>query len=102
MNGTDNHVHLLTSLRLRSAIPDQIRDVKALSSKWINETYKDQFGFAWQTGYSLFAVSKSVQPAVEEYIAGQAEHHRKRTFEEELIAILELHGVEYDPRFVFD
>ncbi len=36
------------------------------------------------------------------YIANQAEHHKRRSYEEQFIALLQKSGVEYDPRYVFD
>jgi hypothetical protein len=33
---------------------------------------------------------------------GQPEHHRKRDFKEELVALLRAHGVEFDGRYLFD
>jgi hypothetical protein len=62
----------------------------------------DEMGrFAWQQGYGGFGVSKSNIAAAVRYIQNQEQHHRKMTFEEEFIALLEKHGVEYDPRYVF-
>jgi len=57
--------------------------------------------FAWQEGYGAFSVSPSNVPQVAAYIAKQAEHHRKMTFEDEFIALLKRHGIEYDPRYVW-
>jgi hypothetical protein len=57
--------------------------------------------FTWQQGYSGFGVSKSNIAAVVRYIQNQEQHHKKMTFEEEFIALLEKHGIEYDPRYVF-
>ena len=102
MSGTDNHVHLLVDLTAKLALCDQIRDIKANSSGWIRQTLPGMKDFAWQDGYGAFTVSKSLQPAVERYIARQVEHHRTCTFEEELIALLDRAGIEYDRRFVFD
>ena len=34
------------------------------------------------------------------YIRDQEEHHRKVGFIEEVVAFLDKHGVEYDPRYV--
>jgi len=99
MNGNENHVHLLASLTPAQALSDQVRDIKAISSAWIK---REVPRFAWQNGYSAFTVSRSIQPAMERYIAAQVEHHRTRTFEEELVELLEKAGVDYDPRFVFD
>lgn len=58
--------------------------------------------FAWQEGYAVFSVSKSLEPAVKEYIERQAEHHRERDYNDELLALLNAHGVEFDGRYVFD
>jgi REP-associated tyrosine transposase len=58
--------------------------------------------FSWQEGYAAFSVSKSKENAVIEYIRNQDEHHKRTSFEEELLDLLRMHGVEYDPRYVFD
>ena len=57
--------------------------------------------FAWQKGYGAFGVSESNWSALMRYIANQAEHHKKRSFEDEFIAFLKRHKVEYDPKYVF-
>ena len=58
--------------------------------------------FAWQEGYSVFTVSKSAQESVRVYIMNQKEHHRQRDYKEELLALLNLHEIEFDERYVFD
>lgn len=55
----------------------------------------------WQQGYAVFSVSASIMPAVVRYIQNQEAHHRKMSFEEELIALLGKHGMEFDPKYVF-
>jgi hypothetical protein len=35
------------------------------------------------------------------YIARQKEHHQRRDFQAEFVALLKKHRVEYDPRFVW-
>ena len=50
----------------------------------------------------MFSVSKSSEANVKAYIDTQAEHHKKRDFAEELLALLDAHGIEYDERFVLD
>jgi REP element-mobilizing transposase RayT len=99
-NAIPDHIHALAILHPKHAISDMLRDIKAISSDWVHEQGTREF--AWQNGYSAFTVSKSVAQSVEEYIARQIEHHTKQSFEEELIALLEKHGIDYDPRFVFD
>ncbi|MGO8732546.1 MAG: hypothetical protein ACLQVM_07120 [Terriglobia bacterium] len=57
---------------------------------------------AWQTGYTAFSVSHSNLVSVKNYIANQEAHHRKMTFQKEVLAFLKKHEIEYDPRYVFD
>jgi REP element-mobilizing transposase RayT len=102
MNGVADHVHMLGVLHPKHAVSDIFRDVKAISCDWIHENVPQMNDFAWQTGYSAFSVSQSNAAVVERYIAGQAGHHRKQTFEEELIALLERHGIEFDRKYVLD
>jgi putative transposase len=73
--------------------------IKGASSRWMNETGKD--GFAWQEGYGAFTVGVSQKANTIAYIRSQPEHHRRRSFEEEFIAFLKKHRVEYDPRYVW-
>ena len=75
--------------------------VKAVSSKWIHETYSDAGPFAWQSGYAAFTVSQSAAEKVAAYIENQEEHHRNQTFDDEYKAFLDRHYIEYDDRFVF-
>ncbi|HOF17634.1 MAG TPA: transposase [Phycisphaerae bacterium] len=102
MNGPADHVHFLGILHPKHAFSDLFRDVKAITSNWIHESFPAMQNFAWQAGYSAFSVSQSQLGAVKSYIARQEEHHRKRSFEEELVALLEKHGLEYDRKYVFD
>jgi len=102
MNGTENHVHLLASIGPAAALSDQVRDIKALSSGWVRDVWPALRLFGWQSGYAAFTVSVQTLGSVIGYIEKQRAHHRRRTFEEELIAMLERAGVEYDPEYVFD
>jgi REP element-mobilizing transposase RayT len=100
--GTADHVHLLASLSKELSVSDTLRLIKANSSKWIHETFPDQRHFAWQVGYGAFTVSYSHLGHVKRYIASQAEHHRTRTFQEEFIAFLKRHSIEYDERYLWE
>ncbi|HUY90926.1 MAG TPA: IS200/IS605 family transposase [Pirellulales bacterium] len=99
--GTADHVHLLMKLPASAAIADMLRLVKANSSKWANESAFSRGAFAWQTGYAAFSVSESNAPAVGRYIRNQVEHHRGLSFQEEFVALLQRHGVAYDPRYLW-
>ena len=102
LGGTENHVHLLALLHPKRAVSDMFRDIKSISSDWIHGKGPLYRSFAWQSGYGVFSVSESAVPRVASYIDGQAEHHRTATFEDELLALLEQHGIEYDRKYVFD
>jgi REP element-mobilizing transposase RayT len=102
INGPSDHVHLLLVLPTTLAVADMMEKLKANSSKWVNGNLPHRSVFAWQEGYTAFSVSQSKLETVKEYIAHQAEHHRKLTFQEEVLALLKKHGIQYDPRFVLD
>lgn len=74
-------------------------ELKKSTSEWVHETIKES-GFLWQEGYAAFTVGATSRDGVRGYIANQREHHRKKTFQEELIELLELAGVEYDPKYL--
>lgn len=83
--------------------PSQIaKFLKGESSKWIHDEFSELRNFGWQDGYSAFSVSKSIVPKVVDYIKRQREHHRKMTFEQEYVELLELHQIPtIDDRFIF-
>lgn len=76
------------------------RSNKDGSSKWMKT--KQLSGFQWQNGYGGFSISPSHRAALEKYIAGQREHHRARTFEEEYRTLLMKYGIAFDERHVWD
>jgi REP element-mobilizing transposase RayT len=96
--GPKNHVHLLIALPAAMSLSRAIQDSKGNSSRWLNQ---QQRGFAWQEGYSGFSVSPPNKHSVIRYIANQEKHHKKSSFEDELMDILKKSGVEYDSRYVF-
>lgn len=100
--GMPDHIHLLVSLSKQLSIADQVRDLKANSSGWVHANLPEFRHFAWQSGYAAFSVSQSSVGRVLRYIKNQKQHHRKRSFQEEYLAFLKKHHVEYDERYVFD
>jgi len=105
IGGTDNHVHILLTLPKMLSLATLIQKIKSSSSKWI----KSQSGFEhtlsnfqWQNGYGAFSVSHSNVPSIKEYIANQFEHHKKYTFENEIIRLFLKHDVAYDEQYLFD
>ena len=96
--GTANHVHLLLAVPPVLPLATALRELKAHSSRWLRE---HGYRFAWQEGYGAFSVSHAQRQVVMDYIAAQAAHHAKWSFEQEFMTLLRKSGVEYDPRFVF-
>ena len=102
IGGVENHIHILIIAK-PAVSPSQIAQwLKGESSKWIRLEFPHLQKFGWQDGFGVFSVSKSQAPQVIEYIKDQREHHKKQSFEDEYIALLKLHGVDYDERYLFD
>ena len=51
INGMPDHVHLLVGFHTTQSISEFMQDVKAYSSKWINERKFVKSRFEWQEGY---------------------------------------------------
>ena len=102
IGGTADHIHGLLAIRPEVSVAEAMRKWKALSSKWIHATFPASRSFGWQAGYGAFTVSRSVAPRVIEYIDDQEEHHKTVTFQEEFLAFLKRHRIEYDPRFIWN
>lgn len=102
VGGTANHLHMLLSLPPTIAPAKAVQLIKGGSSKFMHETFPEADLFAWQKGYSAFSVSASHVERTLAYVDRQEEHHKTRTFEGELRAILEKHGIEWDERRALD
>jgi len=101
IGGIADHVHLLLSLPATLAVAKAIQLIKGGSSKWVHDSFPAHAAFAWQEGYGAFSIGISQIEVTTAYIDTQAEHHRQQTFEEEFLAFLKKHGIEYDPRYVW-
>jgi REP element-mobilizing transposase RayT len=99
IGGVADHVHLLVGLKATQCIADVLRELKKASSIWVHDEIGDK-RFAWQEGYAAFTVSATSREGVRHYIANQEEHHRVKSFREELILMLEKSGIEYDAKYL--
>jgi putative transposase len=102
IGGVEDHVHLLVNLPPAKSISDTIREIKANASKWSNELPDTTCRFEWQKGYGAFTVSYSQIDSVRHYIQNQREHHRTKTFEEEYVAFLKRHNIDFDHQYLFE
>lgn len=102
VGGTADHVHVLATLPADCAVSTALRTIKSNSSRWIHETFPTHGDFGWQSGYAAFTVSTSKAGDVEAYVRNQVEHHRTRSFDEELWELVVRNGIAYDPRYLLD
>ncbi|MDB5391448.1 MAG: Transposase like protein [Planctomycetaceae bacterium] len=91
-----DHIHILLSVPSTLSIAKAVQLVKGNSSKWVHETFPTLSTFEWQEGYGAFSISISGIDNTIAYIENQFEHHIKKTFKEELRAILKRHGIEFE------
>jgi putative transposase len=101
VGGIEDHVHAIVGLPASMAPSQALQRLKAISSKWIHETFPNLGAFAWQDGYGAFTVSTSQLPEVIRYVENQRAHHHTMTFQEEFRALLERHDIPYDERYVW-
>jgi REP element-mobilizing transposase RayT len=99
IGGIADHVHMLVSLTQTHCIKDFMREVKKESSKWVHAQVRVP-AFQWQDGYAAFTVSPSGRAAATRYVRNQAEHHRTKSYIEELKELLGKAGINYDPRYL--
>ncbi|WP_461783815.1 transposase [Prosthecobacter sp.] len=102
IGGVADHVHLLTTLSRTLAIAEFVKEIKRVSTGWVQERGGMFRQFHWQAGYGCFSVSESNVNAVTRYIERQEEHHRKITFQDEYRELLRRHGQTWEEAYVWD
>jgi putative transposase len=98
VGGMADHVHLLVELKATHRLADFMRDLKKASSSWVHQTIP-LAAFGWQDGYAALTVSASSLATVQRYVEKQEEHHRHRSFREEVLTLLRRAGIEVDERY---
>jgi putative transposase len=101
INCMPDHVHILIGYNPTQALPGLMQELKAVTSKFINEQGWMPGRFSWQEGYGSFSYSRSQIHRVIRYIDNQEEHHKKVTFREEYMEFLKRYEVEYEEKFLF-
>ena len=102
VGGVEDHVHLLCALSRTCNAAEMVKEVKRGSSLWLKTKSTALSDFAWQNGYGIFSVGFSQLESVRDYIAGQEEHHRKVSFQDEFRQLLRRYEIEFDERYVWD
>ena len=97
-----DHVHLAVRLSRSLTIGDLVENLKTSSSKWVKTQAHDLLLFSWQRGYGCFSIGPTDLDSLCAYIEKQEEHHRTRTFQEELRMFLKKYEIEYNEEYVWD
>jgi putative transposase len=99
INSTADHIHVLARIRPANSAAEVARVIKTNSSGWVRAKWSSDF--AWQTGYGVFSVSESNVGTVTKHNASQEDHHKKHSFQEELLAFLKKNNVAYDEKYLW-
>lgn len=102
IGGVEDHIHRLCRFGRTITQAEWVKELKRVSNDWLKEQGSAYANFSWQGGYAAFSVSQSNLARGKQYIAGQEEHHRKLTFQDELRALLRRYGIEFDECYVWD
>jgi len=102
IGAADDHIHIACTLARTMTISKLIEEIKTGSSKWFKLQGDGYADFSWQNGYGAFSVGQSQLGDLRRYIAGQREHHRRVSYQDEFRALLAKYEVEFDERYVWD
>ena len=102
IGGTDDHVHIACKFPRTITVSKLLEEIKKTSSAWMKTQDQRCSDFTWQGGYAAFSLGQSQLPTLIRYIENQEEHHKKRTFQEELIDFLEKYKADYDVKYLWD
>ena len=102
INGMPDHIHILIGMKPNCRISDLVREIKKSSTEFIKENNLCSNKFNWQSGYGAFSCSQSSLGNVVKYILNQKEHHRRKSFKDEFMILLNKFEIEYQQRYLFD
>ena len=100
INSVEDHLHIVTHLHPTVALSDLVKDIKVASSIKIKETGWFKHFPGWQDGYGGFTYSIKEKDRLIEYVKNQEEHHKKISFRDEFIELLNEHEIEFDEKYL--
>ena len=101
IGGVEDHIHILIGMSVNISPAALMAEVKRSSTQWIKSNNFVKCRFSWQEGYGVFSYSRSAIPSVSKYIENQEAHHKKKSFREEYIKMLQDFDVGYDEQYIF-
>lgn len=102
INSMPDHVHILIGLKPDIALSSLVGEIKASSSRFINEQRWLRGKFNWQEGFGAFSHAHSQLSDVINYIKNQERHHARSSFREEYLMFLKKFNVDFDGKYVFE
>ena len=102
INGTEEHIHVFCVMSKNIAPAKLVEEIKRHSSRWIKTKGRYYENFAWQGGYGCFSVSPSLYDKTIIYIQNQKEHHKRMTFHDEYVMLLEKYDIEYNEKYLWN
>jgi putative transposase len=102
VNGHHDHIHIIFELNPSMSVSKAMQEIKANSSKWINDQNIFPQKFHWQNGYGAFSYSRSQRDRVIKYIQNQYKHHERNSFRNEYLKMLDNSEIQYDSKYIFE
>lgn len=84
IDGSMEHLHCLYGLNADMTIAKALQLIKGESAFWINKNQIIKTKFEWADEYYAVSVCESQLESVRKYIREQEEHHKKKTYQEEV------------------
>ena len=101
VGGVEDHVHFLFALSRTLTVADLVKELKRSSAIWLKANDPQYSEFSWQSGYGIFSIAYSQIEAVRAYICNQEEHHRKMSYQDEVLTLLKKYDVPFDERYLW-
>jgi REP element-mobilizing transposase RayT len=100
INGTADHIHILTDLHPSVSLAALVKDIKVASSIWLKQHSGFPLFNGWQEGYGAFTYSEQDKEMIIGYIKKQKEHHQKENFFDEFKRLLREHSIKFDEKYL--
>ena len=97
-----DHIHIFLGYNVNQLIPELVEEIKTSSNAWIKQKKYSKFKFEWQRGYGAFTHSHSQIDQVVKYINNQQNHHRKKSFREEYLEMLNKNDIKFQDEYLFE
>jgi putative transposase len=75
INGTEDHVHMLIRIPTSRSVAEVVKQMKGVTSHWVNAKQPGPIPFKWQGHYGAFSVSRWDVDKIADYVRKQKEHH---------------------------